>query len=89
MTKLSSFSEKGTDNRRLSSSCSFWITDWNHCEPIVSMVPNIMGRKECASGYSYLGRSVRVDRYHVFYALFDFELDVELPLQGGDALLVG
>lgn len=37
----------------------------------------------------YLGSSVRVDWDHVFNALFDFELDVELPLQGGDALLVG
>lgn len=37
----------------------------------------------------YLGGSVRVDRYHVLNALLDLELDVELPLQGGNALLVG
>lgn len=48
-----------------------------------------MERKRRAAGDLYLGRSVGVDRYHVFNALFDFELDVELPLQGGDALLVG
>lgn len=37
----------------------------------------------------YLRRSIGVDRYHVLDPLFDFELDVELSLQGGDALLVG
>lgn len=37
----------------------------------------------------YLCRSIGVDRYHVLDPLFDFELDVELSLQGGDALLVG
>lgn len=37
----------------------------------------------------YLRRSIGVDWYHVLDPLFDFELDVELSLQGGDALLVG
>lgn len=37
----------------------------------------------------YLGRSIGVDGDHVFNSLFDFELDVELSLQGSDAFLVG
>lgn len=37
----------------------------------------------------YLGGSVGVDGDHVFNSLFDFELDVELSLQGSDAFLVG
>lgn len=53
------------------------------------MTQNLVKRQKCAAGDLYLGRSVGVNRDHVFYALFDFELDVELPLQGGDALLVG
>lgn len=37
----------------------------------------------------YLGGSIGVDGNHVLNSLFDFELDVELPLQGSDAFLVG
>lgn len=37
----------------------------------------------------YLGGSIGVDGNHVFNSLLDFELDVELPLQRGDAFLVG
>lgn len=37
----------------------------------------------------HLGGSVGVDGDHVLNSLFDFELNVELPLQGSDAFLVG
>lgn len=37
----------------------------------------------------YLGRSIGIDGDHVLNSLFDFELDVELSLQGSDAFLVG
>lgn len=37
----------------------------------------------------YLGRAIGVDRDHVLSALLDFELYVELPLQRGNALLMG
>lgn len=37
----------------------------------------------------YLCGSIGVDGDHVFNSLFDFELDVELSLKGGDAFLVG
>ncbi len=37
----------------------------------------------------YLGGSIGVHRDHVFDSLLDFELDVELSLQGSDAFLVG
>lgn len=35
----------------------------------------------------YLGGSVGVDWNHVLGSLFDLELDVELSLQGGNAVL--
>lgn len=38
---------------------------------------------------SYLGSAVGVDRDHILSALLDFELYVELPLQRGNALLMG
>lgn len=37
----------------------------------------------------YLGGSIGVDGDHVLNSLFDFELDVQLSLQGSDAFLVG
>ena len=43
----------------------------------------------CVDSVLYLGGSVGVDGDHVFDSLFDFELDVELSLQGSDAFLVG
>lgn len=36
----------------------------------------------------YLGGTVGVDGDHILDSLLDFELDVELPLQRCDALLV-
>lgn len=41
------------------------------------------------TGVLYLGGSIGVDGDHVLNSLFDFELDVELSLQGSNAFFVG
>lgn len=38
--------------------------------------------------FLYLGGAIGVDWDHVLHPLLDFELNVKLPLKGGDALLV-
>lgn len=71
-------------------SCLYWIIKCpTHCPVELCSCVYSMCLCRDTVNVSYFGGSIGVDGDHVLNSLFDFELDVELPLQGSNAFLVG